>query len=358
MPTPSDYTTCIQRLLTDIGYRYEPFPPYDTQYWGPFHNWSIHALGPTLSYTTPQLAAMEQCAGRLIERAYPHTQTSLKLVFAKLTAIVIAIDDAIEDDGMNDEIAHFSHRLYMGQTQPAGTLLALYHDSLKELSGMFGDDAVLRDAAVVPWINFIDACLIEKQIFTALREKDTDGTYLDGAAEKFPQYLRNKSGVAEAYAAAAFASKTSKPFPLDKYVRAFPDFNFYINVMNDVLSFHKEELVGEKYNLIHLRTRSLISTGARGTGPEGEWTPFDTFVMLCDELRAATRRIDEILRLDECERKVEMRGESGIDQYEEEIEIAKRWRGFRDGYVSWHIESSRYKLGFMQSWATSRAGEF
>ncbi|KAJ7609440.1 hypothetical protein FB45DRAFT_876539 [Roridomyces roridus] len=361
MSTPSNYTSCIQRLLTDIGYRYEPPQPKDAQYWGPFHTWMVHNLGPTLSYSPTQLDELEHCAGTLVERLYPHTQTSLKLVFAKLSAITVSMDDTIENDGMAEEIARFSHRLYMGQAQPAGTLLALYHELLKELSGMFGDEAVLRDAAVVPWISFLDACLIEKKIFTALREQDrngtSEGTYLDGVAEKFPQYLRSKSGVPDAYAAVAFTSNTNQPYPLEKYVRAFPDFGFYILgieivsqfAMNDVTSFHKEELVDEKHTLIRLRARSLFFTGARGTGPDGKWTPFDTLVMLCDELRAATHRVDKILRVDDCEK--------GIDVDVEELEIAKRWRAFRDAYVSWHIETPRYKLDSMVSWVQQLPGQ-
>lgn len=47
METPSDFTTGIQRLLTDIGYRYESLPPHDTEYWGPFHAWMLYTLGPT-----------------------------------------------------------------------------------------------------------------------------------------------------------------------------------------------------------------------------------------------------------------------------------------------------------------------
>ncbi|KAF7343863.1 Terpenoid synthase [Mycena sanguinolenta] len=117
-----------------------------------------------------------------------------------------------------------------------------------------------------------------------------------------PPYLRLKSGVAEAYAAGIFKATESQSLPLQKYIKAIPDLAFYINVINDILSFHKEEIAGETYNLIHLRTRSLSSSGVPGTGPNGEWTPYDTLRLLCDEVIEATHRIDGLLRLDECER--------------------------------------------------------
>ncbi|KAJ7881253.1 isoprenoid synthase domain-containing protein [Mycena leptocephala] len=337
--TVSDYTACIQRLLTDIGYRYEPFPPYDANYWGPFHTWMLDTLGPTSSWSLKKLNELEHASGGIIERAYPYAGTQLKLLFAKLTAIAILIDDSIENE--------------------SNEMLALYHANMKELSEMYGNDTVLRGLALVPWINYIDACLMEKQIFTAERELAKtkmaspcgdalqSRRHLDGLALKFPHYLRSKSGIAEAYAACIFKTTKEQCLPLTRYIRVLPDLTFYIEVMNDLLSFYKEEIDGETYNLIHLRTRSLSSSGVRGSGTTGDWTSYDTLQLLCDEIREATHRIDGLLRLEECEKK--MRGEAGLSDIDEvDVEIAKQWRGFRDGYISWHFECRRYKLGFMK----------
>jgi hypothetical protein len=167
MSTPfPDYTTCIQRLLTEIQYRYEHIPQYDATYWDPFHTWILDTLGPTSSYSMKQLADAEQSAGTLIERAYPYTSTGIKLVFAKLATITLLIDDSIEDETVYREMAQFSHKLYLGETQQSG-MLVLYHENMKELSYLCGDDGALRGLIVGPWITFIDACLMEKQIFTA-----------------------------------------------------------------------------------------------------------------------------------------------------------------------------------------------
>jgi hypothetical protein len=114
-----------------------------------------------------------------------------------------------------------------------------------------------------------------------------------------------------------------------------------------VFSFHKEELAEETYNLMHLRTISLSASGASGTGIEGEWTRYDTFRLLCEEVRRATLRIDGLLKLTECERKI--RGETVLGEVDEaDVEIAKQWRGFRDGYIAWYIDCPRYKLDFVR----------
>ncbi|KAJ7816862.1 isoprenoid synthase domain-containing protein [Mycena olivaceomarginata] len=285
----------------------------------------------------------------------PYASADIKLVFAKLTALVTLIDDSIEDEAVYAAIAQFSQKRYLGEAQQNG-MLGLYHKSMKELSEIYGNDAVLRGVAVVPWITFIDGCLMEKDILTAERElanghdlsrlgRTTD---LEALALKFPEYLRLKNGVAEAYTAGIFKATKDQIFPLRRYIKVLPDVTFFINAMNDVLSFHKEELAGETYNLIHLRTRSLSASGERGSGNAGKWTHYDTFQLLCEELRQAIRRIDGSLRLGECERS--MRGDPGMDGIDElDIQLAKQWRGFRDGYVSWHLECRRYKLDVMKA---------
>ncbi|KAJ7511372.1 isoprenoid synthase domain-containing protein [Mycena galericulata] len=356
----SDYATCVRDLLIGIGYRYEPFPPYNADYWGPFHIWILYTLGPTSSWNVKQLNELEHTAGGVAERAYPYATIQLKLLFAKLTAIALILDDSIEDETVYGEIIQFSHKLYFGEAQENG-MLALYHENIKELSEVYGNDVVLRDLAVVPWITYIDACLIEKSIFTSERKFASTGnmplvslpsglnrysTDLDVLALKFPHYLRSKSGASEAYAAGIFKASTDQNIPLARFIRVLPDLTFFIDIMNDILSFHKEELAGETYNLIHLRTRSLSSSGARGSGIAGEWTPYDTLHLLCEEIKEATHRIDRMLRLEECERA--MRGDTGLGVDEVDIQIAKQWRGWRDGYISWHFECQRYKLDFLK----------
>jgi hypothetical protein len=164
--TLSGYTTCIQRLLIDIGYRAQPPPTYDADYWGPFHTWMFHTLRPTTSWSVKQITELEHCAGSYIERAYPYASNDVKFLYARLTALCLYVDDSIEDEVVCAEIAQFSKMLYLGEEQQNPTL-ALYHATLKELSDIHGDDTILRDLAVLPWISHIDACLIEKKIFTA-----------------------------------------------------------------------------------------------------------------------------------------------------------------------------------------------
>jgi hypothetical protein len=122
--------------------------------------------------------------------------------------------------------------------------------------------------------------------------------------------------------------------------------------MNDVLSFHKEELAGEKYNLVHLWTQSLRSVNAgKGSGTNGEWTIIDTIQLSCREVREAIWRVDSLLlpetEMGDHSRLGLMDAETDVDSV-----IAKQWKGFRDGYISWHLDSPRYQLDFLKPFFT------
>ncbi|KAK6971745.1 terpenoid synthase [Favolaschia claudopus] len=349
-----EYTQCYRHFLKEIGFRYEPLASHNAQYWGAFHHWMLEILGPTFSWTNQQLAELEHIAGTIPERAFPYASMAIKLLYARLTAIAFIIDDSITDEVFNTHLVQFSDRLYRGEDQQH-PLLALYHDTLKELSQIHGQDAVVRGLALVPWLNHADACLMEKQLFIMeSKRSEADGAELarlskeDKLASKFPHYLRYKSGISEAYVAGIFKADKDQCLPWTKYIKAVPDIVFFIEITNDVLSFHKEEMESETYNLIHFRTRSTAASGNMlGTGPDGIWTCYDTLRVLCDEIRDATHRIDGLLRLEECERK--LRGDDSVSEIDDiDIAVAMQWRGWRHGFISYHLECRRYKLDFLR----------
>ncbi|EGN97888.1 hypothetical protein SERLA73DRAFT_74141 [Serpula lacrymans var. lacrymans S7.3] len=385
----TSYIPRLQLLLREIGYRYEAPLPTNPGFHESFHEWFKTTLGPALSWDSNKLHNLEKASSSLAERAYPFADTEMNLLMGKLIAIALSFDDSIKDDEMYTSMAGFTQRVYLGMAQPPG-VLAIYHGVLKELSIVYEEDTLLMGLAVVPWITYVDGCLMEKRLLTVdavVRASPLDMGYqhlleqqhhfqrslpspkgarigpkcdgdkqgmlpipLKGDAVNFPRYLRLKTGISESFVAAIFKANRGQKLPLTRYLHALPDLVFQIEMMNDLLSFHKEEIDGEQYNVIHLRTQALRSASKKGSQGR-EWTLMDTFNLLCDEVRDATFRIDAMLRLDEVERKLEKgerrgHGEEDVDIFDETI--AKQWRLFKDGYISWHLESSRYKLDFLK----------
>ncbi|KAF9067448.1 terpenoid synthase [Rhodocollybia butyracea] len=365
-----DYVPRLQMLLREIDYRYLAPPSPSTAFFHSHHSWIHNTVGPMTSWTKSQLDALEVASSTFQERSYPSADIEIKTIMAKLTALFLFIDDSLENDatGIYDELGSFAHNIYIGKSQPSG-ILELYHECIKEMSHLCEGDPVLRGLAVVPWINFVDACLLEKRLLTIapeLRASPYDMGYQNiakqeylggshvparnvspGASMHFPIYLRHRTGVGEAYAAVVFKATKEQGLPLSRYITALPDMSLYIVLLNDLLSFHKEELAGETINMIHIRTQTLKENS--GTGASGEWTVFDTFSLMCEEAKEAAYRIDEILRLYDCERIVRDGLDSGdMGLSEVDVAIALQWRGFRDGYISWHLEAQRYKLDFIR----------
>lgn len=130
---------------------------------------------------------------------------------------------------------------------------------------------------------------------------------------------------------------------MTRYIKAIPDVAYTVAVVNDVLSFHKEELQGETINLVHLLTQCL--TPARKQAGYDRWDANNTIDFLCAQLEEAFRRIDSLLGMDESD-------SAAIDLADTDkivdAQIAKQWRAWRHGYISWHLECERYKLDFLR----------
>ncbi|KAF9059252.1 terpenoid synthase [Rhodocollybia butyracea] len=332
-----------------------------------YHGWMHNTFGPTTSWTTRQIDILEELTFTFVEKLFPFVDSEMKGITGKFTAIAIYLDDSLENDAVYNEIGSFAHHLFTGKAQPSATL-ELYHECIKQMSYLYEGDPVQQAAAVLPWINFIDGCLLEKRLVTVdtkLRASPYDMGYQHlveqrghgknhparetspGATMRFPLYIRHRTGIAEAYVAAMFKSTREQALPLSRYIAAFPDITFYVLVINDLLSFHKEELAGETVNMMQLQTQSFKEY--KGSGASGEWTSLNTVDFFCNQARDAAYMIDEILRVQDCERIVRERLDSrDMGLSDTDVMIALQWRGFRVGYILWHLESPRYKLDVLR----------
>ena len=165
------YVPRLELLLQEIGHRFATPPTPNREFLDRFREWIHNSLGPVSGPTWKgkKLLALEDQATAVMERAYPYADADMKFVMGRLTAMVIVIDDSLEDDQMYEQLSQFAHRLYLGEPQPAG-LLTLYHEAMKDMSTMHDGDAVLRGLALVGWISFADAALLEKRLLTFNQE--------------------------------------------------------------------------------------------------------------------------------------------------------------------------------------------
>ena len=209
--TSSDYVPRLQLLLREIGHRYTEPPPPNHKFLNSFHEWLHFTLGPVSgpSWKGKKLLVLEDSSTAVIERAYPYADTEMKFLMAKLTAMVIVMDDSLDDDEMYDQISQFAHRLYLGEAQPPG-LLSLYHQSMKEMSQFHEGDAILRGLAVVPWISFADACLLEKRMLTV--DHSLRASPLDMGFQRLAMHRRLSSFAASSGSSSSASSDEESSF--------------------------------------------------------------------------------------------------------------------------------------------------
>ncbi|RYP53048.1 hypothetical protein DL768_001903 [Monosporascus sp. mg162] len=105
---------------------------------------------------------------------------------------------------------------------------------------------LVANMIVVACYDFINGVGIE------LLTKDAE---VHQQAPNFPDWLRFKTGLSPMYALLALARASDPKLPtggLDKFIQTIPDIIVFTNIVNDVISFYKELLAGEKGNYIDM----------------------------------------------------------------------------------------------------------
>ncbi|KAG7088709.1 hypothetical protein E1B28_012679 [Marasmius oreades] len=124
----------------------------------------------------------------------------------------------------------------------------------------------------------------------------------------FAAYYRDMSGVSIAFAMFIFP----KGIDPATYIQCTPQIGMYINYMNDVLSFYKEEVAGEEENLVSMLAK------------ESSITKYEAIQRIADDVAEAEKDISTRL----AGNKLALDG----------------WQSFKRGYVRFHTSSPRYKL--------------
>ncbi|EMD31537.1 terpene cyclase [Gelatoporia subvermispora B] len=228
---------------------------------------------------------------------YQHIQSfDAKVLIAVYTAIATTLDSPEVLDSLASR--DFHRRFCAGAAQHDDDMLG----QLARLMVTFWDHypRYAASSAMASTLEFVNISILENT---------SHGMIMSSDSLPFIEYRRAKSGIPEAYA--AFIWERSK-FPDEKiYLQAVPDAMLYIDYVNDIMSFYKEESSNEEGT--YLRDR------ARATGK----TPLEALYELIDEVVTAANRARKIL------------GEGPARE---------AWECFMKGYIAFHTSSPRYRL--------------
>ncbi|KAH0831860.1 isoprenoid synthase domain-containing protein [Lanmaoa asiatica] len=225
----------------------------------------------------------------------PHRPTQIWI--ALYTSCTIFVDDAVNRfQAEMPSIYLFNERFIRNELRGNGVLDA-FADIIRRASDLY--HPVAYHLITTSTLNFVTANLLEHE---------TRSMKISSAAHQYPTYQRTMSGVAEAYAFMVFPREV----PLIDYIQAIPEMTQFINNVNDVLSFYKEEQVGETTNQI-----SMLAARTKKS-------KLETY----DEMTEATigiyKRIVKIL--------------------EGSIDACEAFQHFTAGYICFHTSAARYRL--------------
>ncbi len=217
------------------------------------------------------------------------------------------------------------------------------------------------------WANFIEACALEHVFDT---EQPPHLFYRSGnlkshgcCPQGFASYFRQQSGFPLPMAIAAFKPSREEEVALEYLLPSMDQLVTFINTGNDLFSWPKEMLDGEVSNYMTLQTLSKrqgnSQTNFTPLGCNDElWTFRDTIcetmTLLFDSTRALNKAFVEFPRY-----KLSLLKYAKLIKFSSiceephaskwKVALASRlWQEFRTGYITFHINCARYRLGKLQ----------
>jgi hypothetical protein len=257
----------------------------------------IRHIEKMLLYTT---AATEMC--------YLIHSFEFKVFIGTYITLLLFIDDLCErdPDSMVPYLRTFVAKL------GSNSDISDQHPSLRHFQRLVTDDApkffgpIGCGMVMKSTVDYYLGCLLEAQF--------PDGVKCSSSCTRFPRFLRLKSGNSETFAHMIFPATE---FPEDKYLEIYlptiPDIIELTDMINDILSFYKESVIGTEKNTFFMVLAKannmhpvdvLIQTGTR----QGQ---------LARDVRQTLSKCPELL---------------------------KAFNTYLNGYTMYHCTQKRYKL--------------
>ncbi|KAF9265958.1 terpenoid synthase [Marasmius fiardii PR-910] len=225
--------------------------------------------------------------------AFSHLPKRNQVHVAFFTATHMALDDHFQK--IYEQMEGFSERLVKGLPQD-NPILDATAKVLFDMPQYYG--RLQSNLIVTSTLDFISSLMMDMEIQKMASLDSPD----------FAAYCRLLSGISVAFAMFIFP----KEIEVAGYIQCLPHLNTYINGLNDVLSFYKEELAQDDENFVTMLAREAGIT----------------------KYEALKRRADEVV---EADRNI-LKGLAGNQP------ALDCWLNFRKNFVHFHISSSRYKL--------------
>ncbi|RDK41501.1 terpenoid synthase [Aspergillus phoenicis ATCC 13157] len=292
--SPDEFFKIITPFLNEITPNIPPFAPDEAFYKAVFDKFAAASGLP--EDTIPHFVDTGEVLARCF---YPSLPRDLQISIGVLTAYVFSIDDQCADPEFREQLKSY-RSVFLGQsTTNLQYIKGLYntlHDIVSHYEWYAGD-MIIKSTMDFVSINIMEA-------------EQTGDFMVSPSTRLFPDFLRQKSGIGEAY---AFFYFPGSDWGLGDYFTLIPDIAGIIEQLNDVLSFYKESVLGNE---------------------PGTWVKQTCVCKGISEGEAFKERVDQCLGSIR-----RLRAAS-----EENPRLVKTVNEFINGYPLFHLNAGRYKL--------------
>lgn len=209
---------------------------------------------------------------------YPHLDRDTQLSIGVWTSYIFSIDDLCEGAEFRENLKYYRAYL-LGIHQPQWAYIRGLFSALEDLCARYNPfvgDMILKSS-----MDYISVNVFEVEQKGRLK--------VDRNTSMFPEFLRQKSGIGEAY---AFANFPKGSLDVASYITLIPDLAVIVPQLNDIVSFYKESIIGDEQD-----TNLMLVAEVEGcSATEALEMTVDKCLHSIRRLRAACLR-DEDLRI-------------------------------------------------------------
>ena len=246
------------------------------------------------------IAHLQELACPFADLCHVNQSLDLKVYVAVYTWLLIAVDDMFLN---SPEIQTFALKFGTGEPHGHPTLDCLVRLLKYETPNLFG--SCVTNLIISSTLDGINGHTIESMFSHGFPHPMSN----------FSAWVRANTGYSEAYGCFIFSERE---FPesewLGLYIQSLPNLRDVISYINDILSFYKERVLR--------RENCLISNLAEENG--------------CDVV---------VSLKDLCAHTVAMTHDIRRGYAREGGSLLKAFDSYIDGYIKWHLDCNRYRLG-------------
>lgn len=310
-----------------------------------FHEWAERELTKATSCDMDTLDALLEQAVSSAEGYYPLGSYEVQLIMAKATALAISLDNNFLSPKAKAQLPR-SQNNFWRRKPPCDKWSTVFESFLAECADFFGNmQPSVGTLAAASWSQWVEGCLMEDRMWGMLRDgihgetQQSVGNFCP--VEDFPYYVRTLTGAPMAYCVPIFKQSREKEIPYSVWMSYVPALTTVINLGNDLFSYPKEVLDGEKVNYVSLVTRTKRASRCPSRFIEGSlWTFRDTICDLFQRVLDSCEALDKAFKCPHSPNGVAYHT-SGMNTLRTADMLCS---AFVHGYLGWHVNSTRYHL--------------